>query len=84
VISPPVPLVGDEMLVPCIDGHERPYVASMQLRRRAHLDRWLDRVEEFLPSYRASTVAPATSPSLQPPRTRTRATRRARCGPPRS
>ncbi len=27
MIKLPVPLVGDGMLVPCIDGHERPYVA---------------------------------------------------------
>ena len=47
----PVPLVGDGMLVPCIDGHERPYVALDAAASTGALERVLGRVKEFLPSY---------------------------------
>ena len=47
----PVPLVGDGMLVPCIDGHERPYVALDTAASTGVLESVLRRVEEFLPSY---------------------------------
>ena len=47
----PVPLVGDGMLVPCIDGEERPYVALDTAASAGTLDSVLRRVEEFLPSY---------------------------------
>ena len=39
------------MLVPCIDGHERPYVALDAAASTGALGSVLDRVEEFLPSY---------------------------------
>ena len=51
MINPPVPLVGDGMLVPCIDGHERPYVALDAAASTGALESVLHRVEEFLPSY---------------------------------
>ena len=49
----PVPLVGDGMLVPCIDGHERPYVALDTAASAGVLESVLRRVEEFLPWYSA-------------------------------
>src|SRR5271166_530024 len=51
VMRLPVPLVGDGMLVPCIDGEERPYVALDTAASAGMLDSVLRRVEEFLPSY---------------------------------
>jgi len=51
VIRPPVPLVGDGALVPCIDGHDRPYVALDAAASTGALGSVLDRVREFLPSY---------------------------------
>jgi len=51
VIRLPVPLVGDGMLVPCVDGHERPYVALDTAASTSALEQVLRRVEEFLPSY---------------------------------
>ena len=46
-----VPLVGDGMLVPCVDGHERPYVALDSAASTGVLEPVLRRVEEFLPFY---------------------------------
>ena len=46
-----VPLVGDGMLVPCVDGLERPYVALDSAASTGVLEPVLRRVEEFLPSY---------------------------------
>jgi len=46
-----VPLVGDGMLVPCVDGHERPYVALDAAASTGVLEPVFRRVEEFLPSY---------------------------------
>jgi len=66
VIRLPVPLVGDGMLVPCVDGHERPYVALDTAASTSALEQVLRRVEEFLRRTRASIVAPATSPSWLP------------------
>ncbi|MGD0082920.1 MAG: aminotransferase class V-fold PLP-dependent enzyme [Acidimicrobiales bacterium] len=51
MISPPVPLVGDGMLVPCVDGDERPYVGLDAAASTGVLPTVLDRVQEFLPSY---------------------------------
>jgi selenocysteine lyase/cysteine desulfurase len=51
VIRLPVTLVGDGMLVPCVDGHERPYVALDTAASTSALESVLRRVEEFLPSY---------------------------------
>jgi len=48
-----VPLVGDGMLVPCVDGHERPYLALDAAASTGVLDLVFRRVEEFLPSYSA-------------------------------
>jgi selenocysteine lyase/cysteine desulfurase len=39
------------MLVPCVDGHERPYVALDTAASTSALEQVLRRVEEFLPSY---------------------------------
>jgi len=47
----PVPLVGDGMLVPCVDGHERPYVGLDAAASTGALGAVLDRVQAFLPSY---------------------------------
>ena len=49
----PVPLVGDGMLVPCVDGHERPYVALDTAASTGALEPVLRRVNEFLPVYSA-------------------------------
>ena len=46
-----VPLVGDGLLVPCVDGHERPYVAVHSAASTGVLEPALRRVEEFLPFY---------------------------------
>ena len=51
MIRLPVSLVGDGMLVPCVDGHERPYVALDTAASTSALEPVLRRVEEFLPSY---------------------------------
>ena len=51
MIRLPIPLVGDGMLVPCVDGHERPYVALDTAASTSALEQVLRRVEEFLPSY---------------------------------
>ena len=51
MIRLPVTLVGDGMLVPCVDGHERPYVALDTAASTSALESVLRRVEEFLPSY---------------------------------
>ena len=51
MIRLPVPLVGDGMLVPCVDGNERPYVALDTAASTSALESVLRRVEEFLPSY---------------------------------
>jgi selenocysteine lyase/cysteine desulfurase len=49
VITPPVPLIGDGMLVPCVDGHERPYLGLDVAASTGALDQVFDRVQEFLP-----------------------------------
>ena len=51
MIRLPIPLVGDGMLVPCVDGEERPYVALDTAASTGVLESVLRRVEEFLPSY---------------------------------
>jgi selenocysteine lyase/cysteine desulfurase len=51
MINPPVPLVGDGMLVPCVDGHDRPYVGLDAAASTGALRQVADRVEAFLPSY---------------------------------
>jgi len=51
VIILPVPLVGDGTLVPCLDGHERPYVSLDAAASTGALEPVLGRVVEFLPSY---------------------------------
>jgi len=49
--GPPLPLVGDSMLVPCVDGIERPYLALDAAASTGVLPSVLDRIEGFLPSY---------------------------------
>jgi len=51
MIEPPVPLVGDGMGVPCVDGCERTYVALDAAASTAALKSVLERVDDFLPSY---------------------------------
>jgi selenocysteine lyase/cysteine desulfurase len=46
-----VRLVGDGMLVPCIGGEDRPFVALDAAASTGALESVLRRVEEFLPSY---------------------------------
>ena len=48
---PPVPLVGDGLLVPCVDGRERPYVSFDAAASTGALPSVLERVEAFLPWY---------------------------------
>jgi selenocysteine lyase/cysteine desulfurase len=51
MINPPIPLVGDGMLVPCVDGQDRPYVGLDAAASTGALRRVVDRVQEFIPSY---------------------------------
>ena len=49
--GPPVPLVGDDLVVPCVDGHDRAYLnldAAASTNATAEVAR---RVHEFLPWY---------------------------------
>jgi selenocysteine lyase/cysteine desulfurase len=46
-----VPLVGDGLLVPCVDGEERPYLSFDAAASTAALEPVLRRVEEFIPWY---------------------------------
>ncbi len=47
----PLALVGDESLVPCVDGVSRPYVGLDAAASTGALPSVMDRVIEFLPSY---------------------------------
>jgi selenocysteine lyase/cysteine desulfurase len=47
----PLALVGDEMLVPCVDGVSRPYVGLDAAASTGALRSVMNRVLEFLPSY---------------------------------
>jgi selenocysteine lyase/cysteine desulfurase len=47
----PVALVGDESLVPCVDGESRRYIGLDAAASTAALPSVVDRVIEFLPSY---------------------------------
>jgi len=49
--GPPVPLVGDGLLVPCVDGTERAYLSCDTAASTAALVPVLARVSEFLPWY---------------------------------
>src|SRR6516164_6522557 len=74
--APPVPLVGDGMPVPCVDGTERPYLSFDAAASTGALGQVLAAVEAFVPGTPASTAAPGTSPSGRRRRMRTRAPRR--------
>ncbi len=50
-LSLPVRLVGDGIPVPCVDGHERPYLSCDAAASTAPLPAVLSAVEEFLPWY---------------------------------
>jgi len=47
----PIPLVGDGLSVPCIDGTERPYLSLDSGASTAALPSVVDRVNDFLPWY---------------------------------
>jgi selenocysteine lyase/cysteine desulfurase len=47
----PLALVGDEVLVPCVDGVSRPYVGLDAAASTGSLPSVMNRVMEFLPSY---------------------------------
>jgi selenocysteine lyase/cysteine desulfurase len=49
--SPPSPLVGDGLPVPCVDGQERPYLNLDSAASSSALPAVARRVEEFLPWY---------------------------------
>ena len=49
--GPPVTLVGDGALVPCLDGQERPYVSFDAAASTPRSPRCLARVEQFVPWY---------------------------------
>lgn len=51
MIRPPVALVGDALLVPCVDGQQRPYLSFDAAASTAPLPAVLRRVEEFVPWY---------------------------------
>ena len=46
-----VRLVGEDLLVPCIDGRERPYVSLDAAASTGALPVVAERVSDFLPSY---------------------------------
>ena len=48
---PPVPLVGDDLAVPCADGRERTYLSFDAAASTAALPSVLARVEAFIPLY---------------------------------
>lgn len=48
---PPVALVGEGILVPCVDGIERPYVSFDTAASTAALPSVLERVQDFVPWY---------------------------------
>src|SRR5206468_9190498 len=50
-VSQVASLVGDELTVPCIDGHERRYIALDAAASTAPLPAVLTRVEQFVPWY---------------------------------
>ena len=49
--SLPVRLVGDELVVPCLDGVERPYLSLDSAASTASLPAVAERVTDFLPWY---------------------------------
>ena len=49
--APPVPLVGDRMPVPCVDGTERPYLSFDAAASTGALGQVLAAVEAFVPWY---------------------------------
>jgi len=49
--APPVPLVGDGMPVPCVDGTERPYLSFDAAASTGALGQVLAAVEAFVPRY---------------------------------
>jgi selenocysteine lyase/cysteine desulfurase len=51
VAQPPVPLAGDGMPTPCVDGSERPYLAMDGAASTAALPQVAARVAEFVPWY---------------------------------
>lgn len=48
---PPVPLMGDGLMVPCVDGRERPYLSLDAAASTSALPSVFERVQEFLPRY---------------------------------
>jgi len=50
-LAPPVPLVGDGMPVPCVDGTERPYLSFDAAASTGALSQVLAAVEAFVPWY---------------------------------
>ncbi|HUB69634.1 MAG TPA: aminotransferase class V-fold PLP-dependent enzyme [Acidimicrobiales bacterium] len=48
---PPVPLVGDDLLVPCVDGQERRYLSCDAAASTAAFRAVLEAVEDFVPWY---------------------------------
>jgi selenocysteine lyase/cysteine desulfurase len=50
-LTPPIPLVGDDVLVPCVDGQERPYLSCDAAASTAPFRSVLDAVEAFMPWY---------------------------------
>src|SRR5215469_97705 len=49
--APPVPLVGNGMPVPCVDGTERPYLSFDAAASTGALSQVLAAVEAFVPQY---------------------------------
>ncbi len=50
-LLPPVPLVGDDVLVPCVDGEQREYLSADSAASTAALPAVLEAVESFVPWY---------------------------------
>jgi selenocysteine lyase/cysteine desulfurase len=48
---PPLPLVGDGLMVPCVDGIERPYLSFDTAASTSALPSVYQRVQEFVPLY---------------------------------
>lgn len=49
--GPPLPLVGDDLTVPCLDGRERPYLNLDAAASTSALPEVAERVDAFLPWY---------------------------------
>src|SRR5260370_35638877 len=62
--APPLPLVGDGMPVPCVDGTERPYLSFAAAASTGALSQVLACFEAFVPWYSIIHRGAASKPHL--------------------